>query len=154
MALVIEQKVIEEDILDTKGNKLGVIRFNPNDARIMNRLVKIINELEESLKKMNALGDFSELSKAKLETAEDFEKMSDTFKRMEEGLDIEEKSADMIFSNLGEIFGEDTIQVFTGGTKDIMSIMPLIEYIMPFVQKSRKKLVNKYINKKSSDVME
>lgn len=154
MALTIKNSFIKEDIVDEKGNKLGELKFNPNDSRIMSKLTKIVNELGESINKINSIGDIPKIPEGNIETLEDFEKVSDTFKKIESGFDIEEKASDTVIENLSEIFGKDTIELFTGGTKDIMSIMPLIEFVLPYVQKARESKINKYISKKSSDVME
>ena len=39
------------------------------------------------------------------------------------------------------------------GTKDIDSIMPLIDFVIPYVKNARKNKVNKYVNV-INDVME
>lgn len=154
MALTIKNSFIKEDILDEKGNKLGEIKFNPNDSRIMSKLTKIVNELGDSLDKLKSMGEIPKISNEDLQTIEDFEKVSETFKLMEQGFDIEEKAVDSVLDNLSEVFGEETINIFTGGTKDILSVMPLIEYILPYVKDARKNKINKYIDKKNNDVME
>lgn len=155
MALTVKQNFVIEDIVDENGKKLGEIKFNPNDSRIMNKLVKIVNDLEESLKKLKSMGDIPKIPKKNLETIEEFEQLSDSFKLIGQGFDIEEKAVDGVLDNLAEVFGEETIQIFTCGTKDVLSVMPLIEYIMPYVKEARTKKVNKYLNKKANnDVME
>lgn len=154
MALTIKNSFIKEDILDENGNKLGEIKFNPNDSRIMSKLTKIVNELGDSLDKLKSMGEIPKISSEDLQTIEDFEKVSETFKLMEQGFDIEEKAVDSVLDNLSEVFGEETINIFTSGTKDVLSVMPLIEYILPYVKEARKTKINKYIDKKNSDVME
>lgn len=154
MALTIKNSFIKEDILDENGNKLGEIKFNPNDSRIMSKLTKIVNELGDSLDKLKSMGEIPKISNEDLKTIEDFEKVSETFKLMEQGFDIEEKAVDSVLDNLAEVFGKETINIFTGGTKDVLSVMPLIEYILPYVKDARKNKINKYIDKKASDVME
>lgn len=154
MALTIKNSFIKEDILDENGNKLGEIKFNPNDSRIMSKLTKIVNELGDSLDKLKSMGEIPKISNEDLQTIEDFEKVSETFKLMEQGFDIEEKAVDSVLDNLAEVFGKETINIFTGGTKDVLSVMPLIEYILPYVKDARKNKINKYIDKKASDVME
>ena len=52
---------------------------------------------------------------------------------------------DRIFANLNEVFGKETIEIFTGGTQDIELLMPLLEFVMPYVKEARQKNVNKYI---------
>ncbi len=155
MALIVKNNFIKEDIKDENGNKLGEIKFNPNDSRIMSKLTKIVNELGNSLDKLKSMGNMPKISNEDLNTLEDFEKVSDSFKLIEQGFDIEEKAVDCVLDNLSEVFGVETINIFTGGTKDVLSVMPLIEYILPFVKEARQNKINKYINKKTSnDVME
>lgn len=155
MALIVKNNFIKEDIKDEKGNKLGEIKFNPNDSRIMSKLTKIVNELGNSLNKLNSMSNIPKIPNEDLNTLEDFEKVSESFKLIEQGFDIEEKAVDYVLENLSDVFGNDTIEIFTGGTKDVLSIMPLIEYILPYVKKARQNKINKYINKKvSNDVME
>lgn len=155
MALIVKNNFIKEDIKDENGNKLGEIKFNPNDSRIMSKLTKIVNELGNSLDKLKSMGNMPKIPNEDLNTLEDFEKVSDSFKLIEQGFDIEEKAVDCVLDNLSEVFGEETINIFTGGTKDVLSVMPLIEYILPFVKEARQNKINKYINKKTSnDVME
>lgn len=155
MALIVKNNFIKEDIKDENGNKLGEIKFNPNDSRIMSKLTKIVNELGNSLDKLKSIGNMPKIPNEDLNTLEDFEKVSDSFKLIEQGFDIEEKAVDCVLDNLSEVFGEETINIFTSGTKDVLSVMPLIEYILPFVKEARQNKINKYINKKTSnDVME
>ena len=153
MAIKVKNVFIKEDILDENGNKIGEIKFNPNDSRIMNKLTKIVNDLSYSLKDLKNLGEIKDISKEKLEKIEDFEKVSESFEKITKGYEIELKAVNNVFNDLSEIFGEDTINLFTGGTKDIMSLMPLIEFIIPYIQESRKSKVNKYI-KSNTDVMD
>lgn len=154
MAIKIKSSFITEDITDENGIKIGEIKFNPNDSRIMSKLTKIVNDLSDSLNKLKSMGDIPEIPKENLETLEDFEKVSSVFKTIGEGFDIEEKAVNSTINDLTEVFGKETIEVFTGGTSDISSLLPLIEYIIPFVKQARETKINKYIVNKSSDVME
>lgn len=155
MALIVKNNFVKEEIKDEDGNVLGEIKFNPNDSRIMSKLTKIVNELGDSLNKLKSMGDMPKIPTENLETIEDFEKISESFKTIEQGFDIEEKAVDCVLNNLSEVFGEETINIFTGGTKDVLSVMPLIEYILPYVKEARKTKMNKYLNKKTSNgVME
>ena len=56
MALTVKQNFIVENIEDENGNKLGEIKFNPNDSRIMSKLTKIVNDLNYSLGKLKGMG--------------------------------------------------------------------------------------------------
>lgn len=154
MALTARQNFIIEDIEDENGNKLGEIKFNPNDSRIMSKLTKIVNDLSYNLGKLKGMGEIPKIPKDKLETLEDFEEVSDIFKTISTGFKIEEEAVDSVLTDLSEIFGKEAIELFTGGTKDVMLVMPLIEYILPYVKEARKTKMNKYLSKKSTDVME
>lgn len=150
MAVTVKNKLIIEDIIDEQGNKLGEIKFNPEDSRIMQKLSKIVNDLSNSLKEMKKLGDIPVITEKDLITIEDFEKEAETFEKINKGFNIELDAVDKTLNDLSEIFGIETINIFTQGTKDIMSIMPLIDYVMPYVKEYREKKVNKYINQKSN----
>lgn len=154
MAIQIKNSFITEDVVDENGNKIGEIRFNPSDSRIMSKLTKIVNDLNESLTKLKDLGDMPKIPKENLETIEDFEKVSGIFQTINKGFSIEESAIDGVIEDLTEVFGKETVELFTGGSKDVLSIMPLIEYVMPYVKKARETKINKYITKKSADVME
>lgn len=145
MAIKVKDSFITEDIEDQDGKKIGEIRFNPNDSRIMSKLTKIVNDLGNTLEELKSMGDIQPIPQEKLETVEDFEKVSDTFKTIERGFAIEETAVDNVIQDLSEVFGEDTINIFTHGTKDLMSLMPLIEFVLPYVKEARQSKVEKYI---------
>lgn len=156
MALTIKQNIIKEDLVDENGNKLGELKFNPNDTRIIKRLTKIANDLTnktKSLKKMD-IPNIESIKNNKLEEIEDFEKLGDDFSKLKEAFDLEEQAIDNIIKELSDIFGEDTINIFTGGTKDIETLNPLLEFVMPYVKKAREGKVKKYTVNKKDDVME
>ena len=161
MAIQVKNNFVKEDIVDEKGNKLGEIKFNPNDSRIMSKLTKIVNDLSKSLKELDKIKkdkDFSKkmeiLSKEKLEDIEEFESASEVLEQLNHGYDIELETVTRTIEDLSEVFGKETVEIFTGGTKDIMSVMPLVDYVIPYVKKARNEKVNKYIPKANSDVME
>lgn len=152
MAIKIKNNFIEENIEDLDGNVLGKIKFNPNDTKIMNRLTKIVNDLTKKLKEVKNLGEMPNISEKdlkKIEDLEDFEKLSKDFEKMNTGFELEEQAFDDIFNSLAEIFGVETLNIFTGGTKDISSLLPLIEYITPHIKKAREKNVSKYLVKET-----
>jgi len=158
MALIIKNNIIKEDILDENGNKLGELKFNPNDSRIMKNLSTIVNKFNDAIKELNKLGDIDKIQLENLKTAEDFEKASDMFEKIDHGYDIEVKAIDELIDKLSEIFGKETIEIFTCGTKDAESLLPIIDFIEPHIKKARESKVNKYlnnsVNKSNSDVME
>lgn len=151
MILVKRNEVVEE-IEDEQGNKLGVLRFNPNDSRIMNKLSKIMCKIENILEKQNGVNDFKNINK-ELKTAEDFERFSKEFKKIDEYLDIEIETIQGIISELSEVFGKETIEIFTNGTLDISTLNPLFDFIIPIIKDARLEKVNNYIDN-NSEVME
>lgn len=145
MSLIVKNRFIKEDIIDEQGNKIGELKFNPNDSRIMNKLVKIMNDAIIATDKLKKIGELPNLENKKLETIEDFELAQSDIKKMCEGFSIENDLIDGIFNNLYEIFGKETIDIFTCGTQDIELVMPILEFVMPYVKQARQKNVDKYI---------
>lgn len=152
MALTIKNKLVKEDILDENGNKLGELKFNPNDSRIMKIMSSIIQDCKKAIKKIN---EYEKIKKPKdnLETLEDFEQASEYFEAYDKATDIEMDIVDKMINDLSEIFGKDTVELFTQGTKDAESLLPIIEFIEPYVKVARQSKVKKYMDNKS-DVME
>ena len=157
MALTIKQNIVKEDLVDENGNKLGELKFNPNDTRIMQKLTKIVNDLTDKMKNLKKMDipSVESVKENKLEKIDDFEKLGEDFSKLNDAFDLEEKAIDNVIKELSEIFGEDTINIFTGGTKDIESLNPLLDFVMPYVKKAREGKVKKYtIKKENDDVME
>lgn len=154
MALIIKNKFIREDVLDEKGNKIGEIKFNPDDSAIMKSLSDILEDLSNSVKKIDEYKNVEIPKLDKTSSLEEFEKASSSIEKLSSMFNIEYEAIDKSIKALENIFGEDTINCFTGGTKDLESLVPLIDFIAPYVQKSRTEKVNKYIKKSNDDVME
>ena len=157
MALTIKQNIVKEDLVDENGNKLGELKFNPNDTRIMQKLTKIVNDLTDNMKNLKKMDipSVESVKENKLEKIDDFEKLGEDFSKLNEAFNLEEKAIDNVIKELSEIFGEDTINIFTGSTKDIESLNPLLDFVMPYVKKAREGKVKKYtIKKENDDVME
>lgn len=157
MALTIKQNIVKEDLIDDNGNKLGELKFNPNDTRIMQKLTKIVNDLTDKMKNLKKMDipSVESVKENKLEKIDDFEKLGEDFSKLNDAFDLEEQAVDNVIKELSEIFGEDTINIFTGGTKDIESLNPLLDFVMPYVKKAREGKVKKYtIKKENDDVME
>ena len=152
MALQIRNNFVKEDIVDENGDKLGEIKFNPNDSRIMKTLSNLVKEFGDAIKEIEKLDDIQKPNDA-LKTVEEFEKASDYFEAFDKATDIEVNTIDKMINGLSEIFGKDTINLFTQGTKDAECLLPIIEFIEPYVKKSRQKQVDKYLDNKT-DVME
>ena len=49
MALKIKNNFVREDIVDEKGNKLGELKFNPSDSRIMKTLSELVKDFSNNL---------------------------------------------------------------------------------------------------------
>ena len=153
MALIIKSKFIKEDILDENGNKIGELKFNPNDSRIMKKMSTLIKEFSSAIKKINEL-DKVKKPKSDLKTLEDFENASDYFEAFDQATDLEISVVDKLIDGLSEIFGRETVELFTQGTKDAESLLPIISFMEPYVKENRQSQVNKYLDKKSDEVME
>lgn len=145
MSLIVKNKFVVEDIIDEKGMKIGELKFNPSDSRIMYKLSQIITDATNSMNKIKTIGNVADLSNKRLETIEDFENVQSDIEKVCKGINIETDLIDRIFANLNEVFGKETIEIFTGGTQDIELLMPLLEFVMPYVKEARQKNVNKYI---------
>lgn len=157
MSLIIKNKFVKEDILDENGTKIGELKFNPNDSRIMKTLSSLVNEFSSAIKEIDKLGKIENITEENLKTIEDFEKVSKEFETIDKGLDIELTAVNKMIDGLSEIFGKDTIELFTQGTRDAECLLPIIEFIKPYVEKARKGKVNKYLNdskKENNEVME
>ena len=154
MNIIVKNNFIKEDIVDEKGNKLGEIKFNPNDSRIMQKLTKIVTDLEKSLKKVKEIDTDNLPELSQLDKIEDFEKLGEIFETLYNGFSIELDAINGVIEDLSEIFGKDTIEIFTQGTTDANTLLPLLNFIIPYVQEYRTKKVDKYIPKQNDDVME
>lgn len=157
MAIVVKSKFVCEDIVDKDNNVIGQIKFNPDDSNIMKALTEILCDLNIITKKSNEYKkdtDFSELSKLNENSSvEDFEEASEIIEKAKTICTMEYDVVNKSIIRLKNILGEECINCFTGGTMDIASLLPLIEFITPYVKKSRNEKVNKYIQK-NDDVME
>ncbi len=134
MQLKVKNSFIVEDIEDEEGNKIGELKFNPSDARIVTRLVKCADDAEKALKQIKNMGSIPDLSKMDINSAEDAENVSEAISKINTAMSLEEQLIDNIFGELSDIFGKNTIELFTQGTKDIETILPILEFVMPYVQ--------------------
>lgn len=153
MSIIVKSKFVQEDILNENGEKIGVIKFDPDDSTIMKALAEIISNLIEKIKEIDQCGEIDLPKLEKTSTAEEFEAASEELGKMSKMFKIEYKAVDDSISELEEIFGKETINCFTGGTHDIETLIPLVEFITPYIQKNRKEKVSKYV-KNPNDVME
>ncbi len=155
MKIIVKNKLIKEDIFDEGGNKIGELVFNPNDNRIMNKLYKIVQDAQMALKKLDKLGKMPDVEKLKnttLTSIEDFEKVSDDIDLLCKGGQIETDTIEGIFQDLYEIFGKDTINAVTQGTQDLEMIEPIMEFVKPYIEKSRKEKMQKYLKKSDTEI--
>lgn len=153
MAIVVKSKFVCEDIVDKDNNVIGQIKFNPDDSNIMKTLTEILCDLNNSI---NKLDNYKDLDLSQLNdnsSLEDFKNASDKIEKTKEIFTMEYNVINKSISGLKDIFGEECINCFTGGTMDIASLLPLIEFITPYVKKSRNEKVDKYLLK-NNDVME
>ena len=151
MALKVKQNLVKENIEDENGNILGELKFNPNDSRIMTKLSKIAKNVSDAISKLNSLKADVELTNIDINNTDDFEKTSKSFDKIYNLLNIEENTIDEIINDLSDVFGKDTIEIFTGGSKDISTLMPLLDFIIPYVQEARNQKVSKYIKDENGD---
>ncbi len=153
MALKVKNNFVRENIEDMEGNILGEIKFNPKDSRIMSKLSIILKDIQEAVKKINNI-KIEEVPEGDLETLEDFEKFSEVCNNWNEATNIENSVIEKIINELSEVFGEETILCFTQGTNDLESLMPLIEFVLPYIKDYKSEKLSKYIPNKNNDVME
>ncbi len=152
MALTVKTNFVKEDIIDENGNKLGEIIFNPKDSRIMSKLSIILKEITEAANKVNNI-KIDDIPEGKIENIEDFTKFSEICNKWLEATNIENEIIEKVINELTEIFGEKVINCFTQGTNDLESLMPLIEFILPYIKVYKSERVNSYIPSKNDDVM-
>lgn len=155
MKIIVKNKLIKEDIFDEDGNKIGELVFNPNDNRIMNKLYKIVQDAQLALKRLDKLGKMPDVEKLKnstLTSIEDFEKVSDDIDLLCKGGQIETDTIEGIFQDLYEIFGKDTINAVTQGTRDLEMIEPIMEFVKPYIEQSRKEKMQKYLKKSNTEI--
>lgn len=152
MALIIKSKFVKEEILDENRNKIGELRFNPNDSRIMKKMSTLVKEFSTAIKEINKL-DKIKKPELELKTLEDFENATEYFEAFDKATDLEIEVVDKLINELSEIFGKETIDLFTQGTKDVESLLPVLNFIEPYVKENRQSKVEKYLDNKD-DVME
>lgn len=151
MALKINNEIIKEDIIDQKGNVIGVIQFNKNDEGIMKSLSDIIRNLTDKTNKQKAIGnvDVARLQKT-LETEEDFEKSLEDLSKINQVIDLEHEAVKETIESFEKVFGKETMDVITGGCVSFNNIRPLIEFLTPYIKEARESQTNKYLSNNSN----
>ena len=159
MELKIKNKLVKEPIIDIDtGTTLGYITFNPGDAQIMKNLTEIIEKIASAIGTLKNSGEISsqeiEQLEGKIENVEDFENVSNILNKIGNKIKIESDTVIEVIDSLKKVFGTETINIITQNTYDIEMILPLIEFITPYVKEHREKSMAKYINDDSkSNVM-
>lgn len=155
MQLKTKQRIIIEEVFDEDtGEKLGEIRLNPNDTKIMAKLSKIVKDLTVAMNKINSIGEVKEMSNQELKTLDDFEKEKENIQKMCSLVDIESEATKTAIDDLSEVLGKETVEIFTGGTYDIELLLPLINFLEPHIKNAREQKMSKYLKKEDIEVFE
>lgn len=155
MALKIKRKIIVENIEDENGKVIGQLKFDPKDERIMKKLSDIIKDLTDKVDKINNIGETHEISNKELNNLEEFNSFKNNIEKISAKADLEYEGLKGIIDKLSEIFGQETMMAITGGSVSIENILPLIEFITPYIKEYRENLTGKYLNNaKNSSVFE
>lgn len=153
MAFKINRTIVEEDIVDKEGKVLGKLRFDPKDSKIMNKMSDILKYITTEFKEAKNLKNIESIDIENLDSAEEFEKASESFENIHKAISIEHDSIKYVIDNLTDIFGEETMNIITGGSISLENVLPLIEFITPYVAEYRKELLGKYTNEKRTDIL-
>lgn len=151
MALKIDFSYVEEDIVDKKGNVIGKIKFDPDDEKIMKKMSDILKDLTDRIKMQKDIGKINNIEKIDSNSIEDFENALKDILKLNNTIDIEYYAIENAIKSFSDIFGKETMDIITGGSVSIKNLIPLIEFITPYVEKSRKKYKSKYLKNDSSD---
>ncbi len=149
MAIIVQNKNIEENIEDKDGNILGKISYNPDDVKAYRALVDIVSMIDDlskntkNLKKLEVLGD------AKINELIDFEKYSSLFKECQKDFHDIDDGVEVIKKHIDEIFGEGTSKIMMGDGCDVSLLMPLLDEVMPKFKEKRESKVSEYLEDES-----
>lgn len=146
MAFKVTSNFVIEDIVDKDDKVIGQLRFDPKDEKIMKKLSDIIKDLTDKVDKINNVGETHEISTKNLDNLEEFNEFKNNIEKISTKVDIEYDALKGIIDKLSDVFGGDTMQLITGGSVSIENIIPLIEFITPYVKKYRENLTGKYMN--------
>lgn len=152
MALKISNSIIVEDIEDTNGKKIGEIRFDPEDERIMKLLSDTVRNLTKKLDEQKSLGELKNLEylEKEIEDYETLQKSAEDIEKINKAIDIEYEAIAETIENFEKVFGKETMDIVTCGSISIKNIVPLLNFVTPYIQEYRKKCVGKYKNGNSS----
>lgn len=145
MAIVVKNKNIKEEIVDEKGNHLGVISYNPDDIKAYKKLTDIldfINTMSKNTEHLNQLGELSD----KEITLDNFSNYEELFNGVREELHTIDDLIEETKKGIDEIFGEGTSYIFMGDGSDLDLLMPLLDDVMPKFKNKREEQVNKYLD--------
>lgn len=149
MAIVVKSKNIKENIVDEKGNILGSISYNPEDIKAFRKLSDIIDLINKISKNSKNLSNLESI-KDEVISLEDFDKYSELFDGVRNDLHTIDDTIEVIKTNIDEIFGKGTSNIFMGEGHDLDLLMPLIEDVMPKFQSKREEQVDKYLDNDES----
>ena len=152
MALKINNTIVKEDIEDLEGKKIGEIKFNPKDAKIMKLLSDTVRNLMAKLNEQKSLGEIKNLDNLEndLNSYEEFEENLDNLEKINKSIDLEYAAISETIENFEKVFGKETMDIITGGSMSIDNIVPLLEFVYPYVKEYRQEYIGKYTHGNST----
>lgn len=153
MAIIVKNTKITDEIVNEKGEVLGIISYDPNDLKSRKEIINIINDiykLEDSLKKADKI-NISQFSNAK--TMEEFEKARDSFNQLRVHINQGAEHIEDIIKRIDNIFGEGTCKIVLNDTYNLELLIPLLNGVLPQFEKVQNEKKNKYLDGVRTDVM-
>lgn len=155
MAIVVQRKKIQEDLVDENGKVLGIISYNPEDTSTYKKLSNILQDLLEISDEVKKISNFPKIPEKEINDMEIFEKYRDNFNKMDQSLNLCDEKIENIKKSIDDIFGKGTSQIVMDNSNDIDLLKPLIEGVLPNFKKSRDNKTKKYLDDlETLDVME
>lgn len=152
MALKISNSIVVEDIEDETGKKIGEIKFDPEDERIMKLISDTVRNLTKKLDEQKSLGELKSLEYLEegIEDYETLQKSSEDIEKINKAIDLEYEAVAETIENFEKVFGKETMDIITCGSVSIKNITPLLNFISPYIKEYREKCVGKYKNGNST----
>lgn len=119
-----------------------VIEFDPTDILFVERFYEVYRELGEKNEEYQAY-----LKKL------DEESSGDSLSNLGEGILYLKETCIYLREKIDQLFGEGTSQKAFGDSLSFYAIAQFFEGMMPYLWEERTKKVNKYLDKKNSNVM-
>ena len=106
-------RFVKEDIIDEKGNKIGEIKFNPNDSTIMKTLADILSNLNGAVKELDKYKNIDLTKLSKNSTLEEFEKAGEEIEKITTSHNNKENMLQLVdkFLNTEKITRNDILQL-------------------------------------------